>query len=78
MFGEARALLPRWLARAATDNAFVLDTADDLLHGLAFALLAWAVARLDAAGEAHTAVFEREGVPEGLMHWWRVRDALER
>jgi alkylation response protein AidB-like acyl-CoA dehydrogenase len=78
VFGEARALLPRWLARAATDNAFVLDTADDLLHGLAFALLAWAVARLDAAGEAHTAVFEREGVPEGLMHWWRVRDALER
>ena len=77
LVGEARSLLPRWLARGATDTDFLLETADDLLHGLAFALLAWAVARLDAAGEAHTAVFAREGVPEGLMHWWRVRDALE-
>ncbi|MBL0943760.1 MAG: acyl-CoA dehydrogenase family protein [Hydrogenophaga sp.] len=76
LFDEARAVLPAWLARCAQGGATLLDTADDLLHALALTLLAWAVARLDAAGEAHTPVFEREGVPEGLMHWSRVRAAL--
>ncbi len=76
LFDEARAVLPAWLARCAQGGATLLDTADDLLHALALTLLAWAVARLDAAGGAHTPVFEREGVPEGLMHWSRVRAAL--
>jgi len=76
LFDEARAVLPAWLARCAQGGPTLLDTADDLLHALALTLLAWAVARLDAAGEAHTPVFEREGVPEGLMHWSRVRAAL--
>jgi alkylation response protein AidB-like acyl-CoA dehydrogenase len=76
LFDEARAVLPAWQARCAQGGPTLLDTADDLLHALALTLLAWAVARLDAAGEAHTPVFEREGVPEGLMHWSRVRAAL--
>lgn len=76
LLDEARAVLPQWLARAARENGFLLETADDLLHGLAHTLLAWAVARLDATGQAHTPVFLREGVPEGLMHWSRVRLAL--
>lgn len=83
---DAEAALKDWLARVAQDRDGLLDSADDVLHGLAHALLAWAVQAMaqaseqlpPAAGERQRALaahFVREALPQGRMHWQRATAA---
>ena len=80
---ETEAALKDWLASVAQNRDRLLESADDLLHGLAHSLLAWAVQRLSQASEhlppeaaqrqrALAAHFVREALPQGRMHWQRA------
>lgn len=80
---ESRTHLPSWLNRVAQDGAHLLESADDLLHGLAHTLLAWAVGRMaamanalpdEAASRQRTlaTAFTRHAVPQGRLHWQRA------
>ena len=80
---ESRTHLPSWLNRVAQDGAHLLESADDLLHGLAHTLLAWAVGRMAAMANALpdeaaarqralATAFTRHAVPQGRLHWQRA------
>jgi len=80
---ESRTHLPSWLNRVAQDGAHLLESADDLLHGLAHTLLAWAVGRMAAMANALpdeaaarqralATAFIRHAVPQGRLHWQRA------
>lgn len=79
----SRTHLRDWLEHARQDSARLLDSADDLLHGMAHTLLAWAVGRMASAAHrlpdaaaarqrALTGAFVRQAVPMGRLHWERA------
>lgn len=80
---ESASALRAWLACVADDRDWLLESADDLLHGFAHTLLAWAVQGLsqasaqlpEAAGwrqRALAAHFVQDALPHGRMHWQRA------